>query len=288
METRARDRYKVYFIAILLVVLFVSCVLIGSVYSWLKWETTRDSTGLQVGTVDIEIYANGSRVDFTNNHKNGSTWECASPYTIPTSTTTTRTLNLKVRNVGTVDALVRATIRVYSVSNNNSITYLIGDPGVIVSSAVKINMNTTGWYRDLAGNDQVASGYLYLNNKLEPYTLNGSTNTNGEVSIISQIVVPDTYKAEAMYVSVTIDAVSYSGNIYKKVYENSASNVAVSVNTEGNTNKTYSKFTAPSGFIKDTYPNGTTNLIPVNAYPFTDVIPCDLSGSTNTGWLAWL
>lgn len=288
MNKKAGDRYKVYFMAILLVVLFVSCVLVGSVYAWLKWETTRESSGLEVGTVDIEVYAGGSLVSFTDNHKDGNTWECEAPYVVPTSATTTRNLNLKVRNVGTVDALVRATIRVYFKDGNNNIAILLGEPAVLSSTAVCVSMDTTGWYRDLSADDTVPAGYLYLNNKLAPYTLNGSTNSAGEVSIISKIVVPDAYKEETMYVSVTIDAVSYSGNIYKKIYEKSPSNVAVVAPVDYNTNKTYSKFTPPDSFIKDTYPNGTTNQIPVNAFPFKDIIPCDLSGSNSTGWLAWM
>lgn len=288
MDIRKNDRFKVYFIAILVVVLFVSCVLAGSVYAWLMWETTRESDGLKVGTVDIEIYANGSLVTSTASHQNGSTWKCNSPYTVPTSTTTTRTLNLKVRNVGTVDALVRATIRVYTENGNNDIDFILGEPTTMPSGAPVITMDTTGWYRDLSANDQVSSGYLYLNNKLEPYTLNGSTNSSGEVSIISQIIVPDAYKSTEIKVSVTVDAVSYSGNIYKKIYENSASNVSVTTGTGGNTNKTYSKFTAPASFIKDLYPNGNTNLIPVNAFPFTDTIPCSVVGGTYTGWTAWM
>lgn len=288
MDIRKTDRYKVHFIAILVLVLFVSCVLVSSVYAWLMWETTRESEGLKVGTVDIEIYANGSLVTNTTSHQNGSTWECNSPYIVPTSTTTTRTLNLKVRNVGTVDALVRATIRVYTENGNNDINFILGEPTIMSSGAPVVTMDTTGWYRDFSANDQVSSGYLYLNNKLEPYTLNGSTNANGEVSIISKLIVPDTYKSTEIKVSVTIDAVSYSGNIYKKIYENSASNVSVTTGTGGNTNKTYSKFTAPASFIKDLYPNGTTNLIPVNAFPFTDTIPCSVAGGTYTGWTAWM
>ncbi len=282
-----RNRYRSSFIAIVVTVIITVCVLVGSVLAWLKADYTRDSEGLKIGTVAIQIYADGSAVTtHTTAHQSGAKWTCANPYSIPKGSTTRR-LNLTIRNTGTVDALVRATIRVYSVDSNNNIVYLLGTPGVMSSTAVKIAMNTTGWYQNLRPNNEVASGYLFLNEKLEPYNLNGSTDASREIPIISEITVPAGYENTDILVSVTVDAVSYSGNIYKKVYENSVSNVTSSV-VDGESAK-YSLFTAPSeDFLRDLYPSGTTNLIPVDAFPFGTTIPCDLSGAENTGWLGWM
>ncbi|MBE5738809.1 MAG: hypothetical protein E7354_03700 [Clostridiales bacterium] len=287
MDTKRASTYRVQFIVVIACVVLAVCVLVGSVLAWLKRDYTRESEGLHIGTVAIEIFADGSNVTHTTNHTNGTSWECSAPYAIPTSANTTRTLNLKIRNTGTVDAIVRATIRVYTVDENNNITYLLGSPEVLSSTGVKIGMDTTGWYQALSANNQVASGYMFLSEKLEPYELNGETSSDREIPIISQITVPAGYENTEILVSVTIDAVSYSGNIYKKIYENSTTNVTPKTLT-GDT-RTYSEFTVPSeDFLRDLYPSGTTNLIPVPAFPFGSTIPCDVSGAENTGWLGWM
>ena len=287
MDTKKIEhRHRVSFIVLLVTVVLVTCVLVGSVFAWLKRNYTRDSEGLELGTVAVEIYANGTNVTHTTEHKDGTTWECASPYSIPTGGTT-RNLSLTIRNTGTVDALIRATIRVYIVDGNNNIVCLLGTPQIMPSSAPMIAMNTTGWYQALPQNNQVASGYMYLSEKLEPYTLNGETSSAREIPIISQITVPAGYENTEILVSVTVDAVAYSGNIYKKIYENSASNLT-KVTLEGES-RAYTTFTMPDeDFLRDLYPSGTTNLIPVPAFPFGSTIPCDVSGAENTGWLGWM
>lgn len=286
MDTKKIARDRLSFIIIITTVLLAICVLVGSVLAWLKKDYTRESEGLEIGTVAVEIFANGTNVTHTTAHKDGTSWECAAPYSIPTGGTT-RNLDLTIRNIGTVDALIRATIRVYIVNNNNNIVCLLGTPAVLPSTAPVIAMNTTGWYQALPQNNQVASGYMFLNEKLEPYNLNGETSDDREIPIISQITVPEGYENTEILVSVTVDAVSYSGNIYKKIYENSADNLT-KVTLDGET-RAYTTFTVPSeDFLKNLYPSGTTNLIPVPAFPFGSTIPCDVSGAENTGWLGWI
>lgn len=287
MDTKKIEyRHRVSFIVLLVTIVLVTCVLVGSVLAWLKRNYTRDSEGLEIGTVAVEIYANGTNVTHTTEHQNGTTWECSSPYSIPTGGTT-RNLSLTIRNTGTVDALIRATIRVYIVDGNNNIVCLLGTPQIMASSAPMIAMNTTGWYQALPQNNQVASGYMYLSEKLEPYTLNGETSSDREIPIISQITVPEGYESTEILVSVTVDAVAHPGNIYKKIYENSASNLS-KVTLDGES-RAYTTFTMPDeDYMKDLYPSGETNLIPVPAFPFGSTIPCDVSGAENTGWLGWM
>lgn len=287
MDTKKIEhRHRVSFIVLLVTVVLVTCVLVGSVLAWLKRNYTRDSEGLEIGTVAVEIYANGTNVTHTTEHQNGTTWECSSPYSIPTGGTA-RNLSLTIRNTGTVDALIRATIRVYIVDGNNNIVCLLGTPQIMASSAPMIAMNTTGWYQALPQNNQVASGYMYLSEKLEPYTLNGETSSDREIPIISQITVPEGYENTEILVSVTVDAVAHPGNIYKKIYENSASNLS-KVTLDGES-RAYTTFTMPDeDYMKDLYPSGETNLIPVPAFPFGSTIPCDVSGAENTGWLGWM
>ena len=287
MDTKKIEhRHRISFIVVLVAVVLVTCVLVGSVLAWLKRDYTRESEGLEIGTVAIEIYANGSNVTHTTNHQNGTTWECSTPYSIPTGGTS-RNLSLTIRNTGTVDALIRATIRVYIVDGNNNIVCLLGNPQIMPSSAPMIAMNTTGWYQALPQNNQVASGYMYLSEKLEPYTLNGETSVSREIPIISQITVPAGYENTEILVSVTVDAVAHPGNIYKKIYENSASNLT-KVTLDGES-RAYTTFAVPDDdFLRDLYPSGTTNLIPVPAFPFGSTIPCDMTGAENTGWLGWM
>lgn len=290
MQTAKRSKYQLQFLAVLILVVLVSCTLVGTVYAWLKWERTDSSdSGLKIGEVDISIYADGTKLTTnTSSHLNGGNWACANAYHV-SGTGTTRNLDLKVRNTGTIDAILRATIRVYY-KNNNQVTYLLSDTASTNAvGGVAIAMQTDGWYRNLSANNGIAGGYMFLNDKLEPYILNGETNSSGEIAIISTITLPAGCESHDIYVSVTVDAVSYSGNIYKKIYENSASNVTLQTSNDTLDTQKYSKFTPPSDdFLRNLYPSGTTNLIPVDAFPFGDTLPCDLTTQPKSGWLAWL
>ena len=269
-----KERHYWQFIALLVMVVVLSCVLVGSIIAWLEKDYTRESEGVHLGEVSLSLYANGLEINGTTSEHsdtNGTTWECDNPYLVPVGGKT-RTVNLKVRNTGNIDALLRATIRVYMIgTNNKQITFLLGEPQVITSNAVKIAMNTTGWLQNFPENNQVASGYMYFNSLISPYVLNGTTTTANEVSVVSQIVVPDGYENTSIYISLTLDAVAYSGNIYKKISELSPANISsgTAESVSGDTRE-YLTFTAPSGFNTD---------IPVKAFPFGQTLPAD--------WTLW-
>lgn len=276
-----RNKYLVSFVAILAIVVLVSCALVGTVLAWLKWRNDDPyaSEGTKLGTVAVAIVADGNSVSYTSSHNQSGVWKCEHTYSVPKGSTT-RSLNLKVRNTGDIDALIRVNIRVY---NSENVNYLVGEPAVLDSGAVRVRLDTTSWYRTFSA---FAGGQMYLNEVLEPYTINGSTNADGEVDIISKITVPSGCQTDNIYVAVTVEAVSHSGNIYKKIYEyqnshSGSSYITTVASVDPLLSANWSKFTVPEGFSGD-------NQIPVNAFPFGDTIPCDLSANPNSGWLAWM
>lgn len=281
MVGEKRNRYLIFFVTILVLVVLVSCTLVGTVLAWLKWrnDDPYQSDGTKLGTVAVAIVADGNFVSYTSEHSQVGVWKCEHTYAVPKGSAT-RSLNLKVRNTGDIDALIRVNIRVYASEN---IDYLVGTPAVLESGAVKIRLDTAGWYRNFGS--MLATGDMYLNEVLQPYTVDGTTNASGQVDVISQIAVPSGHENDDIFVAVRVDAISHSGNIYKKIYDYQNSNSGTSYITQVEPQNPFisgnwSKFTIPSDFSDN-------NQIPVNAFPFGDTIPCDLSANPNMGWLAW-
>ena len=276
-------------IALLILVVVLSCTLVGSVLAWLERDYTRtseldtnpDTYNVHLGEVELSLYANDSLVsgnvsDHTTD--NGQTWECTNPYKLPT-TGTIREVNLKVRNTGNIDAILRANIRVYMVDGENrQITLLLGEPAVLTpdgvhtpyTPAIRVAMDmdttTTGWLQNFPDNNQVASGYMYYNSKILPYNVNGSDVSANEVTIISNIAVPAGYENAEIYVSVTLDAVAWAGNIYRKISQLCPANITET--SRAGDSRLYLTFTPPAD-------NQFVTEIPVKAFPFGTTIPAD-------------
>lgn len=268
MIEQKKGRHYWQFISLLIVVVILSCVLVGSLIAWLQKEYLRMSDGVRLGEVKLELYADNTLVSGTTSPHttdNGETWECTNPYIVPTSSTTTRTLNLKVRNTGTIDALLRATIRVYSGESTQALLSSI--PTVLGNGAISISMNTPDWIHNFPAENTIASGNMYLNKLISPYVVNGETKTENEISIITTIVVPDGYENNELKVSVTLDAVAYSGNIYKKINQLKPENVTTgTTETLNGDTREYYIFTSP----EDTE---FTEEIPVKAFPYGLTLP---------------
>lgn len=203
------------FIVLLVVVVLVSCVFIGTLLAWLQTRETIENNDSVLGTVDLELYGNGTLITGTTTVTGGIThWECDTPY-IVASSIANRTVNLKFRNVGNIDALVRATIRVFYIDeDNNEVSAILTDTP---NSLCLVSMNIANtWVKDLPAN-VVLSGNMFYNEKVSPYVINGKTVTDNEISIFTNLQVSSLQATTTFYISVTLDAIAYSGNIYKKV-----------------------------------------------------------------------
>ena len=83
--------------------------------------------------------------------------------------------------------------------------------------------------------------------------------------------MPEAYKSEPIYVSVTLEAVAYAGNIYKKIYEDASLRAAhITTTTRPVDSREYWTFTAPTAVMPE---------IPIKAFPFGTTIPKE--------WSAW-
>lgn len=224
---------KISFIVVLTSVVLAFCILIGTVSAWLTKEYDSYSGDNAIGEVNVELYHDGEKITGTSTEVEGVFhWECNNPYDIP-GNGEIRSLNLTMRNNGTIDALVRATVTIYYVDDNNNkvcLLYVNDTP----TGSNQCKLDSTSWVMSMAGDETSggAGGYLFYNEKLSPYTLKeiesgipGDTITevtipDNEKDVISALrVAPNLYDKQ-LFISVTLDAIAYSGNIYKKLDNN--------------------------------------------------------------------
>lgn len=268
MKVVQKVRFKKEFIVLVVLVLLLSTTLISFVYAWLTQTKIKESNHLQIGTVGVEVLANGTTIT------------ADTAYIVPTGSTR-RKVNLKLRNTGDIDELVRVTL---DLRLDDDSVPLLGAP-MVMGSAVRVSMDTTGWDLNFPANNQVAGGDMYYSSVLVPFS---TSNTNGEIDIIKEIVVPAGYENTPMTIRVSANAISYTGNIYKEIYKIKPSLVTKS--SRPGDSRVYSTFALPTDeeSLKNLFPSGTTDLIPVNAFLFGDTLPCDLTTSPKNGWTAWL
>ena len=245
-------------LALVLVLVVLCCCLCVSTIAWLTQNYNFNDQNSTIGKVEISIYADGTLLQGNTVTENSVTrYVVNTPYEISAGSTI-RNLNLKMRNTGTIKALVRATISVYYMEGNNKRVALVVSGNPTVDGTIGIS--TTNWITDFK--TSAVCGNMYYNTQFDTYitktnsggAITSSTNPNGEVSIIDQILTTSSQQSVKFFVDVTVDACAYDGNIYKKI--------------DG---KTQTEIDAMVG----------TNELPVLAYPFgtKDTLP----GS----WTAW-
>lgn len=230
--SRRQNNLKTAFVVVLIIVLLSSCLCVGSLLAWLTQDIDRESTDtLTIGQVDFDIYSGNTKISSTKSNSNGvSTSETTQEVSV-TGNSTIRSVNLSIRNTGTVDAIIRVTLSVYRKDTDGKkiALHLVDSP----SSNTEIDIQNDGWVNDFK--DDVTSGYVYYNNIISPYTIKRVTHSSGgtdtittqdvtanAVSVMSQILVPESMKTETYYISVTVEGVAYKGNIYQELDENSA------------------------------------------------------------------
>ena len=224
MITRAHStKFNTAFLVTLIVVVLCSCAIIGSVLAWLKIDYIRESEGVQIGTVDVGAYHNSTLI--TDN----------SPIII-SGGNTVRNAGITIKNTGTIDALTRVTIRMYYYESTdagrdtNPINLMIGNPAEnknYISFDSDGNGSNEGlsnitWLTRFAGNTVVA-GDMFCNQRIEPFVINGSEVSINELGLISTFKLSEELKNTDIYIDIKVDSCAYSGNIYKKIYNNETS-----------------------------------------------------------------
>ena len=229
-----KEQYKFSFLIVLIVVVLCSCLLFGSVLAWLTRDYTYSDDDNLIGSVEMKIFANGTEVTGTTTTVEGkTTWVCNSPYEIAGGNTNRDNINLKIRNTGTIDALVRATINIYYIDDyDNQATDTDKRPLLITANTPTVkgtaNLYSSNWIYDFVS-PTVACGYMFYNSRLSPYVLREPGDLDGvstsivssnEIDVISQILVSESQKNTTLYIDLTIEAVACDGNIYKKIENN--------------------------------------------------------------------
>lgn len=231
MKSTRENTMKIPFIVVLTSVVLSFCILIGTVSAWLIKHYTYESTDNQFGAVEVELYANGNKVLGRYEEVEGvSHWVCSTPYEITGSTVERTNINLTMRNNGTINALVRTTISIfYYDENNNKVLFLLTNSTPTASNQCKLE--TTDWVYDFGDNNKVSGGYMFYNKQLKPYTIKeisnstpGGTITENTypaniIKFVDGILLHSSMANTTIYIDVTIDAIAYSGNIYKKIKE---------------------------------------------------------------------
>jgi hypothetical protein len=228
--------YKAMMAVVLAVVLLTFCVLTGTMIAWLTDRDEDDDGGnIHIGSVDFDIYSNGNLITSAKDNANGvspdSLTSVVSNVVEVTGSTAIRNIDLKIRNTGTVSAIMRVTITIgLSDGNGGIIPCLISETLTIDN---QITLNNSGWVNDFAGNNQVASGYSYYNSQIKPYTISSLTPLGqvvsqdvvaNEVAVLTQILVPESMKNETYLIKLKVEGVAYSGNIYQEEYDRELGN----------------------------------------------------------------
>lgn len=231
-----RGQYKITFAVVLVVVLLTSCVFVGSVLAWLQERETPSSIGnISIGEVEFEIYNGDTKITTDKKNKDGIISAAANPLAIDVSGSSNiiDLSSLKIRNIGTIPAIMRVQISIYYVHNNNNVALLLSDNVNLIGNQIEIDNST--WVNDFAGASETflgsTSGYSYYNSKINPYIIR-TLDENDEivesdpieanaVSVINKIRLPDLAirPATTYYISLSVEGVSYSGNIYKEESE---------------------------------------------------------------------
>ena len=221
-----KSNYKAVFLMVLLAVVLSFCVLIGSVLAWLETKETPNSSGqIVVGSVDFEIYNNTTKITTDKNSFDGLTLAEANPVAIAGGSTN-RTVAITIRNTGTVSAIIRVTMTIYYLDEHNNPIYV--ELSNKTQSSLEFNeilLQNDNWVNDFK--DNAGSGYTYYNDQIEPYslrTVDPSTNTvvtqdisANAITVVNQISVPTTMKDKVYYISLQVDGVAHSGNIYSEL-----------------------------------------------------------------------
>lgn len=231
MDIRRKTKVNSFIVVLCLLVVLCSCLIVSTL-AWLEETYVYHEDRNNLGAINVVLLANGNKIEGSTD--DNGVWTCNTPYEIP-SGNTIRSLNLKCRNEGNIDAIVRVTISIYYMENNNKRTALLvtGSPTALGT----ISLDTTNWVRQFPS-ETVACGYMYYNSRLSSYNTRSygtdnivtGTDTDGEASIINQILVSNEQKDAKFYVDVSIDAVAYSGNIYKKIENNETTPADIPVN----------------------------------------------------------
>jgi len=228
-KARNNNQFKIAMVVVLILVLLASSILFGSVLAWLTdRDEFDDGDRIKIGAVDFDIYNEGTKITATKNNADGVSPEDLTTVTSQeievTGSTTIRDLKITIRNTGTVSAIMRATVTIKYLNDlGQKLPCLIADTEFTLDN--QIDITNTGWIDDFSADGSVASGYTYYNSQINPYTVK-SVNTAGavisqeitanEVKILSQILVPDSMKNETYYISISVEGVAYSGNIYQE------------------------------------------------------------------------
>lgn len=225
---------------ILTIVLLSSCVFVGYLVAWLTDEDVRNTNpgDIVIGNVDFDIYNGSTKI---TSYK--STSDGISPTDISSATShevelsgsgTIKNVNIKIRNTGTVDAIIRVTLKVYYINDNGERQACLIRTGNTFTDDKQIVIDNDGWVNMFNGG--VAVGYTFYNDIISPYTISHinedgdkvpQTVTAHEISLMSSILVPNNMVSYKYYIALTIDGVAHSGNIYQENAQGAGSSIPI-------------------------------------------------------------
>ena len=219
---QGQGKYKIALTVVLVVVLLTCCLFTGSLLAWLKdTDLSNTSDDVEIGSVDFEIYNGNTKLTTIRNSSDEVVNLSTSQPLEVSGTTQTRNVDLKIRNTGTVSAIVRVTLTVYFENENGvrSVCLLSNTPTLFN----QIGLSNDGWVNDFAPG--VAMGYSYYNSQIKPYSIR-SLDSNGDtivtdkpenaVSVLTQILASGAATNTTYYIDVSVEGVAYSGNIYQE------------------------------------------------------------------------
>ena len=214
--TKARNRYKLSFLIVLLLVVLSLCVFIGVTYSALKqdfkYETgTLDSDNkpkedyMEMGTVSINVLKGAELL------------------TSASTISVTDGLQITIKNTGNIRCLVRVAYKFYNTKSQSPL---------VVSTTPKTGEMKLqfgdNWVNQTPKNyTNLSCGYAYYNLRLNPTQtspygiIDKQNNGNPQPNQIDLFKTLDVFDND-IKLELSVEAIAYSGNIYQELAQEEA------------------------------------------------------------------
>lgn len=192
-------------ISTIVVGLMLIALIIGYSFAWLT-DIFNDDGNANIGEVKIEIYDGDTKLNGTQ--KEDGSYELGSAYAVNLGDVgSVATLNLKVKNTGTINGIVRCFVTISTVvgpsegfTDLDGASYLATDKQLTVESPDWVDLYDDPLLEGVYGYN------MFLNKVLAP---------NADNLIFTNFKVVDEVANTTVYVKLRADIVAHSGNAYQ-------------------------------------------------------------------------
>lgn len=205
MQDVSKKRKNIINISIIVLCLSLIALIIGYSFAWLT-DIFNDDENANIGEVKIEIYDGETKLNGIE--KEDGSYELGTAYAVNLGDVGSKAeLNLKVKNTGTINGIVRCFVTISTVVGpSEGFTDL--DGAMYLATNNQLTVESPDWV-DLYDDPDLVGVYgynMFLNKVLAP---------NAENKIFNSFTVVSEVENTTVYVKLRADIVAHSGNAYQ-------------------------------------------------------------------------